>query len=328
MDPLTHTLTGLMISRTGLGRLHKRAPLALLLAANAPDIDGLTILGGAESYVHYHRGLPHSIVLLPLIAMLPVLFVCAMTRSFQGWWKLYIGCVVGVASHLLIDWTNSYGVRFLLPFSSEWLHLDLNTLVDLWILAVLLIGWLMIYIVRMVNSEIGAKPGSGRGLAIFALLFFVVYDYGKFLLHQRAVAVLDSRIYDGTPPSRVAAFPTGSNPFSWRGWVETKDAFKEYPINLMSEFDPGSGTTFYKPDAADALAAARSTRAFQVFLGFNQYPRWSFTPIPEPEGGKRVELQDLRFSVFRAIAILDRSNRVQRAWMEFSLEAQSAGEGK
>src|ERR1039457_1517605 len=317
MDPLTHTLTGLMISRVGFGRLHVHAPLALMLAPNAPDIDGIGILGGAESYVHYHRSLPHAIVFMPLIAMLPVLLICAIARSFKGWVRLYLVCGVGVASHLLLDWTNTYGVRFLLPFSSEWFHLDLNTLVDLWILAVLLIGWLMIYIVRMVNTEIGAKPGSGRGLAIFALLFFLAYDYGKFMLHQRAIAVLDSRIYDGSPPSRVAAFPTGSNPVAWHGWVETPEAFKQYPVNLRGEFDPASGTTFYKPDASDAIAAARSTSAFRVFLGFNQYPRWALTPLPEPEGGKRVELRDLRFSVFRAIAILDRANRVQRAWMEF-----------
>jgi inner membrane protein len=317
MDPLTHTLTGLMIGRLGFGRLHARAPLALMLAANAPDIDGLSIIGGAESYIHYHRNLPHSVLLLPLIAILPVLSICGFARNFKGWWKLYIVSVVGVASHLLLDWTNTYGVRLLAPFSSEWFHLDLNALVDLWILAVLLIAWLMIYIVRMVNSEIGAKSGSGRGLAIFALLFFAGYDYAKFLLHQRAIAVLDSRVYEGSPPLRVAAFPTGSNPVAWRGWVETRDAFKEYPVNLRSDFDPGSGSTFYKPDATDAIAAARSTPAFRVFLGFNQYPRWSVTPLPEPEGGKRVELRDLRFSVFVAIAILDRTNRVQRAWMEF-----------
>lgn len=317
MDPLTHTLTGLMISRTGLGRLHTRAPLALMLAANAPDIDGFSILGGVQSYIHYHRHLPHSILFLPLVAALPVLLLAAIARSFKGWQRLYIVCLAGVASHLLLDWTNSYGVRFLLPFSSEWSHLDLNNLVDLWILAVLLIGWLMMYVVRLVNSEIGAKPGSGRGLAIFALLFFIAYDYGKFLLHQRAIAVLDARIYDGSAPSRVSAFPGGSNPLGWRGWVETSTAFKEYPINLSKDFDPASGTTYYKPDAADAIAVAQSTAPFRVFLGFNQYPRWSFTPVAEPEGGKRVELQDLRFSVFRAIAILDRSNRVQRAWMEF-----------
>ena len=316
MDPFTHTLTGLMMSRAGLDRLHARAPLLLMLSANAPDLDGLGMIGGLLPYIESHRGLPHSIAFVPLVAMLPVLVVCAVMRGFESWLRLYMLSLVGVASHLLLDWTNTYGVRFLLPFSSEWFHLDLNGLTDAWIMAVLLIGWLMVYIVRMVNAEIGAKPGSGRGLAIFALVFFVTFDGAKLLLHSKGVEMLNSRIYDGAVPVRVAVFPSASNPLVWRGWVETQTFFKRYTFNVTGEFDPASGLTLYKPDAPDAIAAARATPVFKTFLAFDLYPRWSVTPLPEPEGATRVELLDLRLP-FRAIAIVDRANRVQRAWAEF-----------
>jgi inner membrane protein len=316
MDPLTHTLTGLMMSRAGFARLHERAPLALMLSANAPDIDGLSLLGGVLPYIQYHRGLPHSILFFPLVAALTVVVIGAVRRSFEGWGRLYLLCLAGVASHLLLDWTNTYGVRFLLPFSSAWFHLDLNGLLDPWIFAVLLIGLLMVYILRMVNAEIGAKPGSGRGLAIFALVFFVAFDYGKFLLHQRAITMLNSRTYDGSAPSMVAAFPSGSNPVEWRGWVETPTFFKQYAVNAMSDFDPSSGTTFYKPDTPAAIASARATPVFRTFLNFDQYPRWSVTPVAEPERGNRVELHDLRLP-FHAIAIENRENRVLKAWAEF-----------
>ena len=316
MDPLTHTLTGLMLSRAGLDRLHARAPLLLMLSANAPDIDGLGIFGGVLPYIQYHRGLPHAIALVPVVAALPVLVVCAVARGWVGWLRLYLLSIVGIASHLLVDWTNTYGVRFLLPFSSEWFHLDLNSLSDAWIMVVLLIAWLMVYVVRMVNAEIGAKPASGRGLAIFALVFFVVFDGGKILLHGRGVEILNSRVYDGVVPSRVAVFGSASNPLVWSGWVETPTFFKQYRLNVMSDFDPASGATFYKPEASDAIAAARATPAFRAFLEFDQYPRWSVTPLPEPEGASRVELLDLRLP-FRAIAIVDRSNKVLRAWAEF-----------
>lgn len=316
MDPLTHTLTGLMMSRAGLDRLHARAPLALMLAANAPDVDGLSILGGLAPYIQYHRGLPHTIAFLPLIAILPVLFVCAVARRFEGWLRLYLLSVMGVASHLLLDWTNTYGVRFLRPFSSEWFHLDLNSLMDAWIMAVLLIAWLMVYIVRLVNAEIGAKPGSGHGLAIFALVFFLAFDCGKLFLHQRGVEMLNARVYDGSVPVRVAVFPSASNPVVWRGWVETPTLFKQYRLNVTGDFDPGSGSTFYKPDPSPAIAAARTTSVFRVLLDFDLYPRWSVMPVPEPEGANRVELLDLRLP-FKAIAIVDRSNKVQRAWTEY-----------
>ena len=316
MDNITHTLTGLMLSRAGLGRFHQRAPLALILAANVPDIDIVALFSGGLSYIGVHRGYTHSIVFSPVMAALVVLAICGTARNFQGWLRLWLLSLVGIASHLILDWTNSYGVRLLLPFSNEWFHLDLNSLTDLWIMLVLLVAWLMVYVVRMVNAEIGARQGSGRGLAIFALVFFAAFDYGRYMLHQRAVTMLNSRIYDGSVPVRVAAFPTDSSPFLWRAWVETPSMFKRYTLNVTGDFDPGSGSTFYKPEAKEPIAAASATPTFRNFSAFDQYPRWSVTPVPEPEGGNRVELLDLRLP-FRAIAIVDRANRVLRTWMEF-----------
>src|SRR5579884_818251 len=274
MDNLTPSLTGLMMSRAGLARFHARAPLALVLSANAPDVDGISIFSGPLAYIRYHRGLAHSIAFAPVLALLPLAIVLLVARRLDGWWRLYLLCAAGIASHLLLDWTNTYGVRFFLPFSTEWLHLDLVGLIDFWIWGVLLFAWLMVYVMRLVNAEIGARPGSGRGLAIFALLFIATYDYGRFLLHQRSVTILESRIYDGSPPVRAAAFPLGSNPTVWRGWIETGSEFKEYTLDLLHDFDPGAGTTFYKPDDTAAIAAARATPVFAAFLRFDQYPRW------------------------------------------------------
>ncbi len=315
MDNVTHSLTGLMLSRAGLERFHAHAPLALILSANAPDVDGISIFWGPLAYIRFHRGLAHAVPFIPVMAVLPLLIVCGLRRNFQGWARLYLLCIAGVASHLLLDWTNTYGVRFLLPFSPQWFHLDLNALVDLWILAVLLFAWLIVYVFRMVNAEIGAKPGSGRALAICALLLMLGYDFGKLLLHQRAIEVLNSRIYEGSAPLRVTAFPAGSNPLEWHGWIETRTLYKEYTWNVTAQFDPGAGATFYKPEDAAAIAAASVTPVFRTFLGFDQYPRWSLTPLPEPEGGKRVELHDLRLS-FRASAIVDHADRVLRSWLQ------------
>ncbi len=47
MDPLTHSATGIFLGRAGLNRFCEQAPWILLLAANAPDIDIVTLLGGS-----------------------------------------------------------------------------------------------------------------------------------------------------------------------------------------------------------------------------------------------------------------------------------------
>jgi inner membrane protein len=316
MDNLTHSLTGLMFSRAGLNRFHKRASLILIMAANAPDVDVVSWFGGSLTYLEYHRGITHSLVFLPATAALPTALVCAFNRSLTGWRAAYVLSLMGVASHLMIDWTNAYAIRLLLPFSTAWLHLDWNFVFDIWIWAALLLALVGPWLGRLVSSEIGAKPGSGRGLAIFALLFFAAYDCGRYMLHERALATLNSRIYQGAAPIRVAAFPGAFNPFRWTGWVEGANFATRFDLDITAEFDPLSGTTFYKPEPSPALEAARQTVTFRRFLDFSIYPLWSITPVDEPEGGSLVQARDERFG-FGAAAIVDRSNRVVREWFHF-----------
>jgi inner membrane protein len=310
MDNLTHTLTGLALSQAGLNRWYTRPGLLLIIAANIPDIDIVTIARGSFNYFEYHRGITHAIAMVPVMALLPVLLVCAFSRTMQGWKAAYVLSVIGVASHLLLDWTNSYRVRFLLPFSSGWFGLDLNSLTDLWIWGVLLLAFLGPLLGRLVSTEIGAKAGAGRGLALFALAFILVYDFGRYLTHQRALEILNSRIYQGGAPTRVAAFPiSAGNPFVWAGWVERPEFVMRFSLNLLGEFDPTEGTIIYKPEPGPALDAARQVFTVRKFLEFAQYPLWHVTPLADPEGARRVDVRDWRFP-FTASAVVDASNDV------------------
>ena len=311
MDNLTHTLTGAVLNRAGLNRWYPHAGLLLILSANAPDIDILAAFRGSLNYFEYHRGITHSFAMMPVVALLPVLVVSAIYRSLRGFRPAYLISLAGVASHLLLDWTNAYGVRWLLPFSARWLRADLNGLIDLWIWIVLIIATAGPWLGRLVSSEIGARPGSGRGLAIFALAFVALYDFGRYLSHQRAIETLNSRIYQGGAPIRVAAFPSGSvNPFEWTGWVERPDVVLRFSVNLLTDFDPTSPEQFfYKPGPSPSLQAARQAQPVQAFLNFAQYPLWRVIPLPDPEGGHRVEVRDWRFP-FTATATLDAANRL------------------
>jgi len=317
MDNPTHTLTALALSRAGLSRWHSHPVLVLMLAANAPDLDIVMAFRGALPYFTHHRGLTHAIAIAPVLALLVVAVVCAITRTTRGWKAAYGLAIVGVASHLLLDWTNSYGVRFLLPFSSEWFRLDLNNILDLWISGILLIAAVGPLLGRLVSSEIGAKPGSGRGLAIFALSFFLLYDVGRYLVHQRAVDILNSRVYQGGAPIRVAAFPASiANPFHWTGWIDRPTFAMRFSMDLLGDFDPGTGTIFFKPEPGPAMVAARQTHPVQVFLDFAQFPLWRVTPVADPEGAHRVEVRDWRFP-FTAGATVDASNRVVSSYFLF-----------
>jgi inner membrane protein len=320
MDPLTHSATGLFLGRAGLNRFSAQAPWILVLAANAPDIDIVTLAGGQLAYLNYHRHLTHSLAAWPVMALLPVLAVRLCTRKPFRWLGAYAISLAAVASHLLLDWTNAYGIRLLLPFSGRWFHLDLTAVVDLWIWGVLLAGLAGPLLARLVNAEIGARTkNGGRGFAIFALVFLAIYNIARGSLHARAVATLDSRTYAGRPAQRVAALPGPGNPLGWRGLVETGEFYAIVDFNLREEFDPSRAAIFYKAEPSGAIQAANRSTEFRDFFNFSQYPFERSMPLAGPEAATRVEAMDLRFGSpadprFVAAADVNARLEVIRAW--------------
>ncbi|HWQ57190.1 MAG TPA: metal-dependent hydrolase [Bryobacteraceae bacterium] len=321
MDNLTHTATGLFLSRAGLHFGVPHAAWIMVLAANAPDIDVASLAGGSISYLGCHRNITHSLPLLPVMALLPILLVRLVTRKPLPWRRAYVVSLIGLGSHLALDLTNMYGVRLLAPIRERWFQLDIFSVVDLWIWAVILFALAGPFVARLVNAEIGArrKPPV-RGFAIFALVFLVLYAAGRGVLHERAVAVLDARLYEGAVPLRVAAQPRFANPLAWRGLVETSEFYSVHDIELLGSFDPSRGRRFYKPEAGPEIEAALRTRTMREFLRFAQYPLWRVSPNGDAQPGTRVEAFDMRFGTpldpgFMAAVILDeRLNPVRESF--------------
>jgi len=318
VDNLTHTLSGLMLARAGFDRFTPRAAAILMVAANIPDCDTLSALSGWLNYLQYHRWITHSLLFVPATALAAVLLVAAFGWRRVRWGPAYAIAIVGVLSHLLLDWTNSYGVRLLAPVSEHWFRLDITNVVDLWILAALFLGLAGPLLARLVSAEIGAHRSSGRALAMCVLVLIAAYDFGRYLAHQRAVQVMDSRVYDGAAPLRVTAIPGAADPFVWRGVVETSSFVSILPVDLLGDFDPAAGQIFYKPEPGAAIAAARRTEVFRKFLAFSQLPFWAVAPAVGGDGSVRVEVTDLRFGFpgrgfFAISALVNAAGQVEQA---------------
>lgn len=142
MDNLTHSLMGLAVAKAGLERLSPATTAVCIIAANAPDADIVAVIGGRWSYLHHHRGITHSIVgtlalaiLIPSLFYLVDLIIARLRRKtpsirFPG---LLLASVIASATHPLMDWTNNYGVRPLLPWSGRWFYGDLVFILDPWL---------------------------------------------------------------------------------------------------------------------------------------------------------------------------------------------------
>ncbi len=317
MDNVTHSLTGLALSRAGLDRFCPRAVWLLLLSANAPDVDIVAAPQGAFRYLEIHRGYTHSLVAMPFLAALAVLVVAAISRKKLPWLRAWLICLAGLASHLLLDWTNSYGIRLCLPFSSRWFHLDLNSLFDVWILAALLVAAIWPLFSRLVNREIGDQHSpAGRAIAVFALVFFALFDIGRAALHNRAVAQLESRLYDGQPPLQAAALPDAFDPLRWTAIVETPGNYRLSTVDPLRQLNPENASIFYKPPVTPSLEAAQRIDPFRFFLYFSRFPVWSIQPvIGATSRGTRLDLTDLRFGTpgagsFHCVAYENEKNQV------------------
>jgi inner membrane protein len=328
MDNITHTLVGLMLSRAGgfnsnKARGEKGASVAIMLAANAPDMDTYNFFNDSLTYLQVHRGYTHALPFAPLVALVPLLLVKAFTRTrvTLNTAITYIGCLVAVLSHLLLDWTNVYGVRLMLPFNAKWYRLDSTDIIDPVILGILLLAVAAPALGGLVTSEMGGRKRTapGRGWAWFALLAVLLYDTGRWMAHDRAVSIVDAYSYRGAPAERVSVFPLRFTLMRWRAVVEGNGFIYEVPIDLSRDFDAAGGHTEYPAISSPSIDAAKTTRTFQVFESFNQLPFWTLLPVDDTV---RVELIDLRFGSiqrpgFEAVAFVEPDHRIERAYFSF-----------
>ncbi|HEY1272976.1 MAG TPA: metal-dependent hydrolase [Terriglobales bacterium] len=309
MEPITHLLTGACLGRAGLNRKTALATATLTLAAEAPDVDVFGRFGGPVFGFAHHRGFTHSFLGVPLVAAAVLAIIYAVWRlrgrrlkdpdlpPRWGWLYLY-ACLAGL-SHILLDFTNNYGVRPFWPLSERWYSWDIVFIVEplLWIF---LIGGLVVpSLFALINEEIGARRKGPNGrLAATLALIAVVATWGlRDFEHRSALAALDSRLYRGEDPVRVSAYPYWVNPFHWSGVVETRSFFAVAEVNSFApEVDPaGRMTLRYKPEETPVTLAAKKSGLGRVYLDWAQYPVTEAEQVTGPRPGYTVRFYDLRY---------------------------------
>ena len=309
MENVTHTVVGLMLARTGLGKTTPRGAAMMMLAANIPDIDGIYYFVDTQRYIEYHRTYTHTVLLLPVMAGLAMLLVRARFS-----WRSHAAAMIAVFSHLLLDWVTFYGIPLLLPFSNHRFRLDIVRLYDPWI-AVILFGAL--FLTKLFETYgIGKAGAARRGFAWASLALFAAFAAWRVTAHGRALAVLSANTYDGAVPRRVTALPNPMHPLVWRGIVEGDGFTALTQVDLTREFDPATARVYHDAPRSAAMEAALATRPFQVFTAFAQSP---FAEEESAPGGKLVRLTDLRFGAPGApgfvtvSAVVDPTGKVLRA---------------
>lgn len=310
MEPVTHFMTGAVLARTGFNRKAAYATLAMTLAAEAPDLDTLWSLKGPVAAFQHHRGWTHTFLGLPLEAAVVVLVVWLAHRWRIGrkaakmppapvrWGLLYGFCIVALLSHLLLDWTNNYGLRPFFPFNPRWYAGSIVFIFEPVMFAALLIALIAPALFGLVSSEVGARKGAfrGRGWAIAALVAIVALWGWREVERQDAMQLAQAEDYGGAQVTRVFASPYPVNPFRWHMIVETPNFYQLATADTLR----GMVTTnkesdiFYKSPTTLATLVAKQTWLGEVYLDWSSYPLVTETGTSF-EGLTTVTFRDLRF---------------------------------
>jgi inner membrane protein len=303
MEPVTHFLTGACIGRAGLNRKTAYATVAAVLAAEAADIDILWGLAGPVDELKHHRGITHTFLAAPIVAGVVVgamwLFdrwrkgrraaalrkIKAPTVSADGpvvrapqairWGWLYLTALIAALSHLLLDWTNNYGLRPFFPFNPRWYAGSFVFIAEPVLWALFFLALAVPWLLGLVGGEIGARrtPFRGRGWAIFALSGMVLLWGWRWVEHAQAQVLVDNTQIASAPVKRVALEPYPVDPFRWHAILETAEFYQTAEINTRTgaiESDP-TEDVFFKPPVTAATEAAKRTPLGQVYLDWGTW---------------------------------------------------------
>ena len=323
MEPVTHFLTGACIGRAGFNRRTAYATLAATLAAEAPDMDVFWSLGGPVVGFAHHRGITHTLIGSPFVAIIITGFVWFLDWAWLGrrrskldrqpvrWGWVFIAAFIAALGHLVLDWTNNYGLRPFFPFYGRWYSGDLVFIAEPVLWGLLLLALILPALFGLADREMSSRRVKfrGRGMAIAALIGMVVLWCWRWAEHAQAHTIVEAAQVTPTPAKRISLEPYPVNPFRWHAILETESTWQ------VAEVDTRSGAvqsdvridSLYKPEPTPAIVAARKSQLAKVYLDWSLWPvirdlGTEPTPghavpvLPASRVSSTIEFSDLRFA--------------------------------
>jgi len=302
LEPITHFLTGAVLGRAGFNRKTALATATMTLAAEAPDLDVFWGFKGPAYGFAHHRGFTHSFFGLILTSALVtgVIYLVWILRGRKTnipdlpprWGWLFLFAYIAGLSHILLDFTNNYGVRPFWPFWEKWYSWDIVFIVEP-ALYVILIGGLIVPAIFSRHEPLPRGLTASKVALVCVVALYAVRD----IEHRRAVHVMESQRFESEAPLRASAFPYYWNIFHWSGVAETRSSFAVSDINSRTqEFNPSELEIVPKPPETAATLAAKKSYLGPVYLDWAKYPM-----VTESQSGDdiAVSFRDLRFDYGR-----------------------------
>jgi inner membrane protein len=256
MDTLTHALSGALLARATApreeppGSLKRRIVSGFLVCAS-PDLDVVAGLLGPVAFIENHRGVTHSLVLLPLWALLYSFLLAKILREPRGWRALYGIAAMSLALHIAGDLITTYGTMILAPFSSWRAQIGTTFIIDLWFSGIIVAG-----------LAASALRRRSRWPAAAALALLAGYVGFQYLQREKAVEFGERYAREhGIRDASVNVQPRPVSPFNWTVFVDDAETYRFANVNLdrtaPREYREGDGFVARLDSAYEPLASAR-----------------------------------------------------------------------
>ncbi|MBI3547025.1 MAG: metal-dependent hydrolase [Gammaproteobacteria bacterium] len=317
MDTLTHALSGALLGRATEAKtpradqLPRRTRMWVgFVAAAFPDSDFVASFIDPLTYLTTHRGITHSVILLPLWAIvLALLFMLLVRKKYS--WRAFVGiCALGIGAHIAGDVITAFGTMIFAPFSDWRAQFPVTFIIDPYFTAIIIAG-----LIASAYWKDTRKP------AVIGLVLLVSYVGFQTLLHQRAINVgKDYAAKHQLEAVRVEAIPQPLSPFNWmivisqtNGYYLSyislwRDQIPEFPAPPVNWFAEVNAAYFPVKDAmwkhvARFGAASEANLAQQLWYSdvFKPYRRFAQFPavyrVDREKNNVCVWFNDLRFAL-------------------------------
>lgn len=296
MDVVTHAMMG-AIAASPLLESHPEAACAFALGAVAPDLDAFSRLLGKRAFMRAHQTYTHA---YPIIAATGLAFAgLLMALGVEAWWQAGLGLALGMAFHATLDWTNTFGITLLAPFSSrrwctEWVFFIDAVVLASSIIVLGVVAWRI-----QLDAALGWKLQAAYGLGLLA------YWIGKAMLRARAMRV--------APAGTLAMMPSALVPWRFLGCARAGDRLQTFRVSALEpRLVPEAIVELLDGPYLERLRALPEYRAMAALT-----PAYHVVAVEDEGEGQLLRVRDLRtrnFATrFGALDVhLDGSGAVQR----------------
>jgi inner membrane protein len=232
MDPITQGTLGATLSESFSDkRKVKVAALLGCFAGLSADIDVLIQWPSDPLlFLEFHRQFTHSLVFIPVGALICAALAWKLAKKHLNFKETYQFCLLGYATHGLLDACTTYGTQLFWPFSNMRVAWNTISIVDpLFTLPVLTL------VVLGVTQQ---KPMFAR----LALAWVFVYLSLGLIQRDRAIAAgFELARTRGHTPVRLEAKPGFGNLVLWKVIYEAEDVFHvdAIRVGITAKIMPG-----------------------------------------------------------------------------------------